>query len=118
MSFFFSDDWEAGYPDILQDQIGKAGNAGQETILEGMWLDAADSYCSRGEDFSYNGFISAIETDLGSPYYDAVSIITEECAWELEELWNECMKGGATQAAQAFLRLPRVNIGAISRLFR
>ena len=115
MSFFFSDDWESGYPDILADQEYKAGNAGQVSILTGMWLDAADSYCSRGEEFTFDGFIFAIQSDLGSPYYDAVSIITEECAWELEELWNECMKGGATQAARAFLRLPRVSFTGLFR---
>lgn len=98
--YFDQSYWEYIYPPILEEQQYKAGNAGQESILTNDWLNAADDYClNEGEDFSKEGFLSYLSLTIGDDKFNAVSIISEECADELEMAWDDSYGGdnvGAT----------------------
>lgn len=105
--------WESTYPDILADQEYKAGNPGQETILSGDWLYSADFYCRLyGESFTTEDFLARLRLDLGDDKYNAVSIISEECAEELLLAWDDAYAGDSIGPA-----LFRTNAGITHSAF-
>jgi len=100
--YFDQSYWEQEYPGILEDQRYKAGNAGQESILTNDWYNAANDYClNDGQNFTKDEFLSYIENAIGSDKFNAVSIISEECAEELELAWDDSY-GGDNQGPTLF----------------
>lgn len=96
--YFNPEEWESSYPEILDDATYKAGNPGQDTILNEYWLDAAEEFCQNYDDynegFSRDDFINYINDNIGDDKYEAVSEITDEASWELEQAYSEA--GGST----------------------
>ena len=89
-SKFYEDIWEELYTEIIEAQQEKAGNAGQETLLSDDYFGrSAKRYCQlNGEDYNPDAFVTYVRTDLGDDYYNAISIIIDECAEELIEAWD------------------------------
>jgi len=89
--FGFDDDaWEGVSTEIIEAQVEKAGNPGQETILEDYFAPAAISYCERlREDYNADGFVIEMGVELRDDMYDAISEIIEECSLELEDLHSQ-----------------------------
>lgn len=95
--YFDQSYWESVYPPILEEQQFKAGNAGQESILTNDWLNAADEYClNQGENFTKDDFLSYLTLTIGDDKFNAVSIISDECADELELAWDDSFGGDDT----------------------
>jgi hypothetical protein len=66
--------WESNYSDVLESQVDKAGNAGQESILTGDFLDGGTQYCrENGENYNPSEFISYLENYLGDSKYNAIT---------------------------------------------
>lgn len=83
--------WEEYSTEVIEYQIGKAGNAGQETLLgDDYFRKHAIDFCETVSD-EYNDFdfINYMEAELGDEYYNAISEIIEECSQELYEAWDE-----------------------------
>jgi hypothetical protein len=92
--FFASDDWEKNYPPILEDQLNKYGNPGQEIILNEYFYPAAEFYCKEnGELFEEEEFISYIREAIGDEKFDAIDLIVEDCAAELVIAWDDSFAG-------------------------
>lgn len=92
--YFNPEYWAANSLAVIEAQVEKAGNPGQVAILEGDFLDAANSSCQQqGEDYTADKFISDVRSDLGDSKADAISIITEECGEELYEAWDASYAG-------------------------
>lgn len=87
--------WEEAYTEVIDSQIDKAGNAGQETLLgDDYFRQSAKQYCAtNGNDYNPEDFISYVKNDLGDDYYNAISEITEECSEELLEAWDYAYAG-------------------------
>jgi hypothetical protein len=87
--------WEEAYTDVIDSQKDKAGNAGQETLLgDDYFANHAKDYCrTNGKDYNPEDFISYVQNHLGDEYYNAISEITEECANELYEAWDQSYAG-------------------------
>ena len=85
-----SDLWEEYSTEVIEAQIEKAGNAGQETLLGPDYFGKyAIAYCEGVvDDYDDQLFINSIEASLGPDYYNAISQIIEECAEELYEAWD------------------------------
>lgn len=84
----FGDDyWEEYSNDIIDAQIGKAVNAGQETLLgDDYFRKEAKDYCSEsGSSYEPDSFVAALKGGLGDEKFDAINIIIEECSIELLE---------------------------------
>lgn len=82
--------WEEYSTEVIEAQIEKAGNAGQETLLgDDYFRKYAIDYCNGVvDDYDDQQFINSLEASLGSDYYNAISQIIEECAEELYEAWD------------------------------
>lgn len=82
--------WEEYYNEVIDAQIDKAGNAGQETLLgDDYFRKHAKDYCqNNGEDYNDREFVQYLENELGSDYFNAINIIIEECSEELIEAWD------------------------------
>jgi hypothetical protein len=92
--YFSREQWEYHYPDVLDNAKAKAGNAGQETILNDYWYPAAEEYCDQfGESFDRQDFLNYINNEIGDDKYNAVNIISEEAADELELFWDNSYGG-------------------------
>ncbi len=92
--YFDQEFWEESYPPILEEQIYKAGNPGQEAILSGDFLEAADEYClEQGETYTIEGFMGYLQDQLDEDKYNAISIIIEECAEQLVDAWDNSFAG-------------------------
>lgn len=87
---FNDNDWEDYYTEIIDLQVEKAGNAGQETLLgDDYFRKYAKEYCERlSEDYNDDGFIVHMRSSLGNDYFNAISEIIEECSLELAEGHN------------------------------
>lgn len=85
-----ADLWEEYSTEVIEAQIEKAGNAGQETLLGPDYFGKyAIAYCEGVvDDYDDQLFINSIEASLGPDYYNAISQIIEECAEELYEAWD------------------------------
>jgi len=83
--------WEENYTDVIENQVGKAGNAGQETLLgDDYFGNYAKDYCKdNGEDYDPDKFVSYVKDKLGDDYYYAINEIIDECSQELFEAWDE-----------------------------
>lgn len=99
--YFNPEEWESTYPDILDDATYKSGNPGQDTILNEYWIQAAQEFCEQYDDydegFSKDDFSYYIEGEIGDDKYNAVSEITDETGWELEQAYSEA--GGKTSSS-------------------
>lgn len=85
--------WAENSTYVIDQQLDKAGNPGQEALLGGSFRDAANDSCQRlGEDYNAQDFINDIEFDLGDNF-SAISEITEECAVDLYEAWDYSYAG-------------------------
>jgi len=82
--------WEENYSYVIEEQVKKAGNAGQETLLgDDYFAGEAKDYCrDAGMDYDPEDFVSAMQDGLGDDYYNAISVIIDECAEELIEAWD------------------------------
>lgn len=89
--FGFDDDaWEGVSTEIIESQVEKAGNPGQETILEEYFAPAAISYCERiRDDYNPDGFVIEMGIELRDDMFQAISEIIDECAGELEDLHSQ-----------------------------
>lgn len=97
--YFDQEWWEGEFPPILEEQIYKAGNPGQEAILSGDFLEAATDYCiERGEEYTPEDFIAYLQEQLDEDKFNAISIIIEECAEQLLEAWDNSFAGDGTGA--------------------
>lgn len=87
---FNDNDWEDYYTEIIDLQIEKAGNAGQETLLgDDYFRKHAKEYCAeQSEDYTQDAFVSSMQSSLGDDYFNAISQIIEECSLELAEGHN------------------------------
>lgn len=96
--WFNAEEWESTYPEILDDATYKYGNPGQDVILNEYWIQAAEEFCQNYEDYSEgfdrDDFVNYINDDIGDEKYEAVSEITDEASWELEEAYSRA--GGKT----------------------
>ena len=92
--YFSREEWESSYPDVLENAKAKAGNAGQTTILNDYWYPAAEEYCDKeGENFDKESFLDYINNEIGDDKFNAVNIISEEAADELETIWDNSYGG-------------------------
>jgi hypothetical protein len=90
--------WQQNILPMIENQVSKAGNPGQESLLAGDFADAAYSACMKlGEDFSPERFVSEVEALLGDSKYNAISEIIEECSEELTEAWDYSYLGDGTR---------------------
>ena len=82
--------WEEYSTEVIEAQIDKAGNAGQETLLgDDYFIKHAQDYCrENGDDYNPEAFVQYLENQLGSDYFNAINIIIEECSEELFEAWD------------------------------
>lgn len=82
--------WEEYSTEVIEYQIGKAGNAGQETLLgDDYFRKHAIDFCETVSDEYNDGeFINYMEAELGDEYYNAINEIIEECSQELYEAWD------------------------------
>jgi hypothetical protein len=86
--------WEELFPTILEEQAYKAGNAGQEAILTGDFLEAATEYCIEfGEEFEVEEYQAYLYEALGDSKYNAISIIIGESAEQLVIAWDDSFGG-------------------------
>jgi hypothetical protein len=87
---FYEDIWEELYTEIIEAQQDKAGNAGQATLLgPDYFQNAAKDYCkTSAKDYDPAAFVTSVRIDLGDDYYNAISLIIDECAEELIEAWD------------------------------
>lgn len=96
--WFNAEEWESTYPEILDDATYKYGNPGQDVILNEYWIQAAEEFCQNYDDYSEgfdrDDFVNYINDDIGDEKYEAVSEITDEASWELEEAYSRA--GGQT----------------------
>ena len=85
-----ADLWEEYSTEVIEAQIDKAGNAGQETLLgDDYFRKNAIDFCETvTDDYDDRAFISYMENELGSDYYNAINEIIEECSQELFEAWD------------------------------
>lgn len=94
INFWNQDQWEAIFPSVLEAQVEKAGNAGQESILTGEFYNLSYSYLlENGEDYDPEDYVSYLQSNLSGTKYDAISIIIDECANELIEYWDDSAAG-------------------------
>lgn len=82
--------WEENYTFVIEEQIKKAGNPGQETLLgDDYFAGEAKDYCrDAGMDYNPEDFVSAMQDGLRDDRYNAISVIIDECAEELIEAWD------------------------------
>jgi len=82
--------WEEYSTEVIEAQVEKAGNAGQETLLGPDYFGQyAIAYCNGVvDDYDDVAFVNSIEASLGPDYYNAISEIIEECSIELYEAWD------------------------------
>jgi hypothetical protein len=93
-AFFSEQNWEFNVKEVLERQVSKAGNAGQESILSGDFYEAAMSYCLQVErSYTPEQFISSVSNSLGDSKYNAISEIIEECSEELLEALDYSIGG-------------------------
>lgn len=86
--------WETNYNIILELQVEKAGNPGQEALLTGDFLEAATTYCrATASDYTPIGFISSVSATLGDSKYNAINEIIDECSEELLEAYDYSYAG-------------------------
>lgn len=84
---FDDDAWEGASKEIIEIQQERAGNPGQETILKDYFTPIAESYCNSIQgDYTPEGFIIEMKSELRDDMYEAISEIIEECSNELEDL--------------------------------
>ena len=89
--------WQQNILPMIENQISKAGNAGQESLLAGDFADAAYSACMKlGESFTPEDFVSEVEGLLGDSKFNAISEIITECSEELTEAWDYSYLGDGT----------------------
>jgi hypothetical protein len=86
-----ADLWEEYSTEVIEAQIDKAGNAGQETLLGPDYFGKhAIDFCETvTDDYDDRAFVSYVENELGSDYYNAISEIIDECSEELYEAWDQ-----------------------------
>lgn len=90
--------WQENILPMIENQISKAGNPGQESLLVGDFAEAAYSACIKlAEDFSPEKFVSEVQVLLGDSKYNAISEIIEECSEELLEAWDYSYLGDGTR---------------------
>jgi len=81
------DAWEGVVSEVIDMQVEKAGNPGQETILKDYFAHVAISYCNDVQsDYSPDGFVIEMGVELRDDMYEAISEIIEQCSLELEEV--------------------------------
>jgi len=82
--------WEEYSTEVIEAQIDKAGNAGQETLLgDDYFIKHAIDFCETvTDDYDDRAFLSYMENELGDTYYNAINEIIEECSQELLEAWD------------------------------
>lgn len=81
--------WESDYTDIIESMVDYAVNAGQETILTEYFPPPAKRYCSESEeDYDAEAFVDYVSREMGDYYFNAVSLIIEECSLVLVEAWD------------------------------
>lgn len=82
--------WEEYSTEVIETQIDKAGNAGQETLLgDDYFRKHAIDFCETvTDDYDDRAFVNYMENELGSDYYNAISEIIDECSQELFEAWD------------------------------
>lgn len=83
--------WEEYSTEVIEAQIDKAGNAGQETLLgDDYFRKHAIDFCETvTDDYDDRAFVNYMENELGSDYYNAISEIIDECSQELFEAWDQ-----------------------------
>jgi len=93
---FQEDNWEESYNDIIDAQIEKAVNAGQETLLgDDYFRKEAKDYCSEvASAYEPDSFVAYLKGGLGDEKFNAINIIIEECSIELAEAHNEAFNFG------------------------
>lgn len=93
---FNEEAWEAYSAEIIDSQIDKAGNPGQETLLgEDYFGGIAKGIClDLMEDYEPNDFVIRVQLALDDTYYNAINEIIAECAEELVEVHEECINPG------------------------
>ena len=88
---FDENSWESGCQDILNAAVDKAGNAGQETLIQDYFEPKALEYCRLAQqDFDSADFIEKMGNELGDTYYYAINEIIAETADQLDELRDSC----------------------------
>ena len=94
--WFDDDNWEEYSNEIIDAQIEKAVNAGQETLLgDDYFRKEAKDYCNEsGSSYNSDDFISYIKGGLGDEKFNAINIIIEECSVELLEAHNDAFNFG------------------------
>jgi hypothetical protein len=87
--------WEDAYTQVIESQVDKAGNAGQETLLgDEYFAGEAKRHCRLvSKDYNPEAFIADMQSSLGDTYYNAINIIIDECAEELIEAWDYSFGG-------------------------
>lgn len=94
--YFNNELWESHYTEIIENQVDKAGNSGQETLLEETeyFPSPALEYCKEnGKDYDPEKFVDFVKNDLGDTYYYAINEIIDECSQELLEAWDDAFAG-------------------------
>jgi len=83
--FFNEQLWEEYYYEVIDSQMDKAGNAGQETLLgEDYFAGSAKRHCMEvGKDYNPQNFVNRMQYELGDNYFYAINEIIEECSIEL-----------------------------------
>lgn len=87
--------WEQNSAEVIENQISKAGNPGQETLLGPEYFEkSAKEFCRTvTKDYNPERFVSYVRADLGDTYYYAINEIIDECAEELLEAWDSSYGG-------------------------
>lgn len=87
--------WEQNSTEVIEAQIDKAGNAGQETLLgPDYFQNSAKDFCRTvTKGYDPEAFVSYVKNDLGDTYYYAINEIIDECAEELLEAWDSSYGG-------------------------
>lgn len=87
--------WEQNSSEVIEAQIDKAGNSGQETLLgPDYFQNSAKDFCRTvTKGYDPEAFVSYVKNDLGDTYYYAINEIIDECAEELLEAWDSSYGG-------------------------
>ena len=82
--------WEEYSTELIEAQIEKAGNAGQETLLgDDYFRKHAIDFCETvSDEYDDRAFVNYMEAELGDEYYNAINEIIDECSQELYEAWD------------------------------
>lgn len=115
--WFDNRNWEATYPDVIEEGNKSDFNPGQQSIFEEDYKPAAELYCRTfGEEYDPDAFISFVESTIGSDKFNAISETIEETSQYLYEAWDYCFGGDGVgeklfgNYGQSTKRLPRSSV--------